>query len=72
MSKDGRRRAQYPQNIASLKSCGVETVERPLLSEFEGTLGQQLRRYYDVRLAEPMPEKLTRLLDELAKSSNQS
>ena len=36
--------------------------------EAQGRIGQHLRRVYGEILAEPLPEKLSKLLDELAKS----
>lgn len=36
--------------------------------EAQGRIGQHLRRIYGEILAEPLPDKLSKLLDELAKS----
>lgn len=36
--------------------------------EAQGRIGQHLRRVYGEILAEPLPDKLSKLLDELAKS----
>lgn len=40
----------------------------PLPTEAHGRIGRHLRKVYGDMLAEPMPDKIGRLLDELAKS----
>ncbi len=39
-----------------------------LTAEAQGQIGRQLRRAYDEMLAEPLPDKFTKLLEELAKT----
>lgn len=39
-----------------------------LSREAQGRIGQHLRRVYGEILAEPLPDKFTKLLDELAKT----
>ncbi len=48
-------------------SGGGPGPETRLTAEAQGQIGRQLRRAYDEMLAEPLPEKFTRLLEELAK-----
>ena len=43
------------------------TPERDLPVEAREVIGRQLRKAYDARLSEPIPEKFTKLLDALAK-----
>jgi hypothetical protein len=40
----------------------------PLPTEAHGRIGRQLRKVYGEMLAEPMPDKFSKLLEELAKS----
>jgi hypothetical protein len=72
MSKDAKKRLVNNSEAPTSRKRDQETRETPLLSEFEGKIGRHLRLYYNVRLAEPLPEKFTRLLIELAKSNGQS
>lgn len=72
MSNDAKQRLVNNSRSPTSRKRDQETAEAPLLSEFEGKIGRHLRLYYNVRLAEPLPEKFTRLLNELAKSNSQS
>jgi hypothetical protein len=47
------------------------TPEASLPSEARGLIGHQLREEYRRVLAEPLPDKFTKLLEELAKSETQ-
>jgi hypothetical protein len=70
MSKEAKNRlTDGSENNSSGKRDKPGVAEAPLLSEFEGKIGRHLRRYYSVRLADPLPEKFTELLDRLAKLS---
>ena len=46
--------------------------EGGLPPEAQGLIGHQLREEYRRLLAEPLPDKFTKLLDELAQSERQS
>ena len=46
----------------------VAATAPPLPSEAHGRIGRHLRKVYGDMLAEPMPAKIGKLLDELAKS----
>jgi hypothetical protein len=46
--------------------------EGGLPSEAHGLIGHQLREEYRRVLAEPLPDKFTKLLEELARSEGQS
>ncbi len=72
MSNDAKKRLAKNFQAATSQKRDQETAEAPFLSEFEGKIGRHLRLYYNIRLAEPLPDKFTRLLNELAKSNGQS
>ncbi|MFN3746423.1 MAG: NepR family anti-sigma factor [Hyphomicrobiaceae bacterium] len=46
--------------------------ETGLPAEARGLIGHQLREAYRRVLAEPLPDKFTKLLEELARSESQS
>lgn len=47
-------------------------LERGLPAEARGLIGHKLREAYRRVLAEPLPDKFTKLLEELARSESQS
>lgn len=57
--------------IVSLTSSEAPAPETGLPAEARGLIGHQLREEYRRVLAEPLPDKFKKLLDELAKSEGQ-
>ena len=56
------------QNLEfSMGSGGHPSPQVSLTTEAQGQIGRQLRRAYEELLAEPLPEKFSKLLQELAK-----
>jgi hypothetical protein len=66
MPKRSNERNDGKARDALAHYCG-DGAFPPSFSGFEGKLGEHLRQYYDLSLAEPMPEKFRQLLTELAK-----
>lgn len=52
--------------------CGREPGGVPLAPAIQGKLGSKLREQYGVLLSEPLPNKFTDLLDQLARSEEKS
>ena len=52
------------RNENSMKKEGAQ----PLPQEAQGRIGRELRNSYSVLLNEPLPDKFTKLIDELAKT----
>ncbi len=69
--KQSDKEMRQEARIVSLTSDDT-TPEAGLPSEARGLIGHQLREEYRRVLAEPLPDKFTKLLDELAKSESQS
>jgi len=68
--KQSDKEMRQEARIVSLTSDDA-TAESGLPSEARGLIGHQLREEYRRVLAEPLPDKFTKLLEELAKSETQ-
>lgn len=68
--KQSGKEMRQEARIVSLTPDDI-TPEAGLPSEARGLIGHQLREEYRRVLAEPLPDKFTKLLEELAKSENQ-
>lgn len=64
MERDRDNERPGEENSASLSAP-------PLPTEAHGRIGRHLRKVYGELLAEPMPDKFGKLLDQLSKSEGQ-
>lgn len=55
------------QNLEFNMGSSSAGAEARLTAESQGQIARQLRRAYEEMLAEPLPAKFTKLLEELAK-----
>jgi hypothetical protein len=68
--KQSDKEMRQEAKVVTLTS--VPESEAALPEEARGLIGHQLREEYRRLLAEPLPDKFTKLLDELAKTESQT
>lgn len=69
--KQSDKEMRQEARIVSLTSDDDDTPASGLPAEARGLIGHQLRAEYRRVLAEPLPDKFTKLLEELAQSESQ-
>jgi hypothetical protein len=69
--KQSDKEMRQEARILSLTPADDTTPEAGLPSEARGLIGHHLREEYRRVLDEPLPDKFTKLLEELAKSDTQ-
>ena len=68
-SDDEMRFGDNPTTMSTpLADSATSDGDRALPTEAQGLIGHQLRQEYKRLLSEPLPDKFTKLLDDLAKS----
>jgi hypothetical protein len=67
-----RSEAEMRQEARVVTMTSQPAPEKGLPAEARGLIGHQLREEYRRVLAEPLPDKFTKLLEELAQSESQS
>lgn len=79
MANDRKQSDDAMRLEANSKDTSAQSPDRDpkeaeivLPSEAQGLIGHQLRQEYKRLLAEPLPDKFTKLLDDLAKSEPKS
>jgi len=73
MADDQKRSGDEMRQEARIVSLTPDGApETGLPAEARGLIGHQLREEYRRVLAEPLPDKFTKLLEELAQSESQS
>ncbi len=72
MAQDRKQSEDQMREEAKIVSMSTEPApEGGIPAEARGLIGHQLREEYRRLLAEPLPDKFTKLLDELAQSEAQ-
>ncbi len=72
MAQDRKQSEDQMRDEAKIVSMSTEPApEGGIPAEARGLIGHQLREEYRRLLAEPLPDKFTKLLDELAQSEAQ-
>jgi len=73
MAEDRKQSDQEMRQEAKVVTLtSVPESEAGLPDEARGLIGHQLREEYRRLLAEPLPDKFTKLLEELAKTESQT
>ncbi len=72
MAQDRKQSEDQMREEAKIVSMSTEPApEGGIPAEARGLIGHQLREEYRRLLAEPLPDKFTKVLDELAQSEAQ-
>ncbi len=72
MAQDRKQSEDQMREEAKIVSMSTEPApEGGIPAEARGLIGHQLREEYRRLLAEPLPDKFTKLLDQLAQSEAQ-